>query len=409
MKTTARPPAAGTLREILGAARGQRDEWVGFVERLALAESPSTVPEAQAHVLDLMGWGLEELGFAVRRVPGEIAGGLLLARAGIRRGGGGFQVMVGHSDTVWPIGALDEMPVELEEGRLRGPGVFDMKAGLAQILFALRILRDLGLQPEVEPVVLVNSDEEIGSPDSTRHIERLARKASRVFVLEPALDLEGRIKTARKGIGRFEIRVRGRSSHAGLAPERGVSAIQELSHVVQALHALTDLERGVVVNVGEIRGGTRPNVVAAEAEAVVDVRVNTMEEGREVAERIRAIRPRTEGCTIEVEGAVDRPPLERTPANRRLWLAAREIGEAMGLALHEGRAGGASDGNTTSRFTATLDGLGPVGDGAHARHEYVEVERTLERLALLAGLLLLPAAVGSGGSSGEPAALAEGP
>jgi glutamate carboxypeptidase len=378
--------------EILERVQANREEWVGFLERLARVESPSLVPESQAHVLDLMGWSLEELGFRVRRVPGRTTGGLLVARGGDGwRRSSRFQLLIGHSDTVWPLGTLNQMPVGFNGSVVKGPGVFDMKAGLTQMVFALRALRDLSLEPEVEPVILVNSDEEIGSQESERHILRLARGASRAFVLEPALDLDGKIKTARKGVGRFVIRVKGKGSHAGLAPREGASAIQELAMVIQRLHAITDFERGIVVNVGEIRGGTRANVVAAAAEAVVDVRVNTVAEGVWVGEQIRAIETVTPGTTLEVEGSVDRPPLERTPGNRMLWQAAQELGEAMGVSLEEGRAGGGSDGNTTSQFTPTLDGLGAVGDGAHALHEFVEVDRTLERCALLAGLLLLPA------------------
>ncbi len=381
------PIGAIPQEEILEAVRARRDEWIEFVRTLTLHESPSTDPSSQAHVFDLIGWKLEEMGFRLRRIDGAESGGMLMARSGA---GGPAQLMIGHTDTVWPMGTLDRMPVELANGRLRGPGVFDMKAGLAQMVFAVAVLRDLALEPEVEPVIFLNSDEEIGSEESETHIRRLARRVCRAFVLEPALDLDGKLKTARMGVGRFVIQVQGRGSHAGLAPREGISAIQELSHVIQTLHQLTDFERGVVVNVGQIRGGTRPNVVAAEAEAIIDVRVNTSEEGEWIQEQIRSIEPVTPGVTLRVEGAVDRPPLERTPENRVLWRAAYELGQAMGLELEEGRAGGGSDGNTTNLYTPTLDGLGAVGDGAHALHEYVEVDRTLERCALLAGLLLLP-------------------
>jgi glutamate carboxypeptidase len=244
---------------LLERVRARREEWIGFLERLALAESPSSVPESQTHVLDLMGWSLEELGFRVHRVAGDATGGLLVARGGHRwRRAPRHQLLIGHSDTVWPLGTLDRMPVSRKGSVLSGPGVFDMKAGLTQMVFALRALRDLDLEPEVEPVVLVNSDEEIGSFESERHIIRLARGAARAFVLEPALDPAGKLKTARKGVGRFVIRVRGRSSHAGLAPQEGASAIQELAMVIQRLHGLTDFEKGIVVNVGEIRGEPAP-------------------------------------------------------------------------------------------------------------------------------------------------------
>jgi glutamate carboxypeptidase len=287
------------------------------------------------------------------------------------------------------------MPVRLENGRLRGPGTLDMKGGLTCIVFALRALREQGLTPEVSPVVFVNADEETGSPDSKRHVRRLARAVDRALVLEPALGEEGRIKTARKGVGNFEIRIRGRAAHAGLDPESGASAIRELAEVIRQLDALGAPERGLTVNVGVVRGGTRPNVVPADASASVDVRVVTAEDGREVESAIRSMRPRLEGVTLEVEGGMRIAPLERTERNLRLWDTAREIGSTLGLDLTDALAGGGSDGNTTSLFTATLDGLGCVGDGAHADHEHIVVDATLERCALLARLLLAPAGPGS--------------
>ena len=322
--------------EILDAIRERRDEWVDFVRTLALHESPSTDRASQAHILDLMGWKLEEFGFGVRRIAGSESGGMLFARS---RAGGPAQLMLGHTDTVWPAGTLNRMPVELADGRLRGPGVFDMKAGLAQMVFALQAIRDLGLSPEVEPVVFLNSDEEIGSGESERHIRRLARRVCRAFVLEPALDPAGKLKTARMGVGRFVIRVEGKESHAGLAPREGISAIQELSHVIQTLHQLTDFERGVVVNVGQIRGGTRPNVVAAEAEAVIDVRVNTIEEGEWVRERIHAIEPVAPGVNLHVEGGWTVHPSSGPPrtgcsgvppaGSARRWVSSWRRGEPV--------------------------------------------------------------------------------
>ncbi len=395
MPSSGKVPAIGTqlspelAARILGEVRSRKEEWLGYLERLTLNESPSTEPESQLHVLDLIGWSLEELGLRVRRIPGRTTGGAILARPPGRRGAPA-QLLLGHTDTVWPRGTLDEMPLQQEGSIVRGPGVFDMKAGLTQIVFALRALDRLELEPEVSPVVFVNSDEEIGSPESTQHVRRLARAVCRAFVLEPALGVEGRLKTARKGTGHFSIRVIGRGAHSGLDPERGASAIQELSMVIQTLHALTDPEEGIVVNVGQIQGGVRPNVVAASASAEVDIRVNTLEQARWIEERVRGLEPFVPGCTIQIEGDVRRPPLERTPGNRQLWEQARALGKLLGVPLDEGRAGGASDGNTTSVYTPTLDGLGAVGDGAHASHEYVEVDRSLERCALLACLLLLP-------------------
>ena len=381
----------GSPLHILEAVRARRDEWVTYLEALASMESPTTDPGSQAPVQDLLVQSLRELAFRVRLIRARPSGGMIVATPGSGRGRGRrFQLLLGHTDTVWPRGTLRTMPVEVVASILRGPGVFDMKAGLTHVVIALRVLRDMKLEPEVAPVVLFNSDEETGSDGSTRQIQRLGRRASRVFVLEPALGLDGRIKTARKGTGRFSIRILGRSAHAGLDPEQGASAIQELALVVQSLHQFTDLERGIGVNVGEVEGGVRPNVIAAEARAEVDVRVQSAEQGEWIEERIRGLQARVPGCRLAIQGEMDRPPLERTSRNQRLWREARRLGQEMGLELDEGLAGGASDGNTTSLTTPTLDGLGGVGDGAHAAHEHVDIDRSLERCALLTALLLLP-------------------
>ena len=382
---------SGSPLHILEAVRARRDEWVTYLEALASMESPTTDPGSQAPVQDLLVQSLRELAFRVRLVRARRSGGMIVATPGSgRRRGRRFQLLLGHTDTVWPRGTLRTMPVEVVASILRGPGVFDMKAGLTHVVIALRVLRDMKLEPEVAPVVLFNSDEETGSDGSTRQIRRLGRRASRVFVLEPALGLDGRIKTARKGTGRFSIRILGRSAHAGLDPEQGANAIQELALVVQSLHQFTDLERGVGVNVGQVQGGVRPNVIAAEARAEVDVRVQSAEQGEWIEERIRGLQARVPGCRLVIQGEMDRPPLERTSRNQRLWREARRLGQEMGIELDEGLAGGASDGNTTSLTTPTLDGLGAVGDGAHAAHEHVDIDRSLERCALLAALLLLP-------------------
>jgi glutamate carboxypeptidase len=264
-----------------------------------------------------------------------------------------------------------------------------MKGGLTQIIVALRILRKLGLEPEVTPVILVNSDEEIGSPESGRHIRRLARRVVRALIPEPGMGPKGKLKTVRKGWSNFTVKVTGKAAHAGLDPRGGASAILELSHLIQALHGMTDLDRGVTVNVGVVSGGTRPNVIAPEATAEVDVRVLTNRQAREIRDRILALTATVPGTRVEVLARGSVPPLEGTARNRALWEAAREAGAELGLALEEETAGGGSDGNTTSQYTATLDGLGAVGDGAHAAHEFLFVEKHVERCALLARLLLL--------------------
>jgi len=198
------------------------------------------------------------------------------------------------------------------------------------------------------------------------------------------------LKTARKGVGRYTVAVKGKAAHAGLDPEGGASAILELSHVIQALFALNDPERGITVNVGTIDGGLRPNVIAPESRAVVDVRVATQTDAEWVDQEIKSLEPTAAGTSLEIEGSIGRPALEATPRNQALWMQARQLGRDIGLELSEAMAGGGSDGNTTSLHTATLDGLGPVGDGAHARHEHLDLDRTIERAALLTLLLLEP-------------------
>jgi glutamate carboxypeptidase len=376
--------------EVLARVRAQRDAIVSFITHLAECESPTDDAAAQAPVQELLVEALRDVGYHSRRWPGVRSGGLLLARPAERTRGAALQLLVGHCDTVWPHGTVEEMPVHETDGRLHGPGTFDMKAGLALIVFALGVLRDLGARPPATPVVLVNSDEEIGSPESGRTVRRLARRACRAFVPEPSAGPGGKLKTARKGVGNFEVEIYGRAAHAGLSPGEGASAITELAHVIDALHAFDEGGEGTTVNVGVVRGGTRPNVVAARATAEVDVRVARAEDGRRVEAAILGLESATPGVTLRVSGGMKIPPLERTPANRRLWERARAAAAALGLDVDETMVGGASDGSVISQYTATLDGLGAVGDGAHALHEHVLVDATVDRCALLALLLMAP-------------------
>jgi glutamate carboxypeptidase len=271
-----------------------------------------------------------------------------------------------------------------------GPGTYDMKAGLVQLLTALDLLADIDRRPSVAPVVLVNTDEEIGSRGSTPAVQALSAAADRVYVLEPSLGSAGALKTARKGLGRYTVTVHGRAAHAGLDPTAGASAILELSAVIQSLFALNDAGRGVTVNVGMVSGGIQPNVVAPESSAVVDVRVLTAQDAEQVDAAIRALEPTTPGTSLSVTGGMGRPPLERTERNQRLFASAQQVAALLGVELSEATAGGGSDGNTASLLAPTLDGLGAVGDGAHAEHEFVTVAPWVQRCALLAGLLLLP-------------------
>ena len=383
------PPGVDPVR-VLHEVRWRRDQFVSLLETLCRAESPSLDPVAQQAVHTVLAANLEALGYVVRGLPGPRSGVHLYARPRRRRRGAPMQLLMGHYDTVWPAGTLATMPFAIEGDRARGPGVYDMKGGLAQVVVALATLRGLGLEPAVTPVVLVNADEEVGSRESGQHVRRLARIADRALVLEPSLGIEGRLKTARKGVARYTVTVKGRAAHAGLDPTAGASAILELSHVIQALFALNDPAQGVTVNVGTIDGGLRPNVVAPESRAVVDVRTRSSADAERVDAAIRALGPVTAGTALRVEGSVGRPPLEPTPRNSALFETARALGSRVDLALEGGLAGGGSDGSTASQYTATLDGLGPVGDGAHAAHEYLEIGPTLDRAALLALLLLAP-------------------
>lgn len=378
---------APAIRSFMQARQG---EMVDLLCRLALAESPTDRPDVHAEVQDLLTRQLVAAGCLVDRLDGGEQGAHLVARGRNGTDDRPTQLLIGHYDTVWPMHTLRTMPVRLENGRLSGPGVYDMKGGLVLIIYALRALEELGLEPSVTPLVFMNSDEEIGSPTSTSHIERLARSADRALILEPAQGPSGKIKTARKGVGHFKVRIHGVAAHAGVEPERGASAVLELAHLVQRLHALNDPERGISVNVGVISGGNRSNVVAADSVAHVDIRAYHEAEAMEIRDAVLAIEPVTPGVRIAMEDWDFRQALERTPRNRALWEVTRRTGRLVGLELEETAVGGGSDGNTTSLHTATIDGLGPVGAGSHAAHEYVEADSLPERAALLALLMLAP-------------------
>lgn len=310
---------------------------------------------------------------------------------------------MGHVDTVWPVGTLETMPVTMDDGVLRGPGAYDMKSGLVILLFALRILNDLDIPLSLTPVVFFNSDEEKGSHESSRRIARLARCVDRAFVLEPSLGPEGRLKTARKGVGRYRIEIKGRAAHAGLDPQSGASAILEMSHQVQRLFALNDTSRGITVNVGTVVGGLGVNVIAPTSRAEIDVRVPSLELADELARVITSLEPVTPGVSVHVSCTSFRAPMEANERNQALWSQAVEMADYLELPLLEGTSGGASDGNITSSYTATLDGLGAVGAGAHAEHEQVQIASLVERTSLLAMLVQTPSCTGRVGARGERA------
>ena len=375
---------------ILEHLQTHEEELLDLCGELVTIESPSPDATATRQVLDRLTPEFDELGYRCRMSEPAKSGGFLFARPAVRQRHRPTQLLLGHIDTVWPLGTLGSRPWSVEDGIARGPGVFDMKAGVVQILFALRAVRDLDLDPPATPVVLINSDEEIGSRESTLAIDRLSRIASRAFVCEPGLGSSGAMKTARKGLAKYTITVDGRAAHAGLDPEAGASAILELSSVIQRLSDLTDRERDVTVNVGTIEGGIQANVVAPWSQAVVDVRVLTPEDAVSVDAAIRSIEPVTPGTSITVAGGFGRPPMARTERNAALFEQARRIGASLGMDLKEVTAGGGSDGNTTSQHTATLDGLGVIGDGAHAPSERIDLRNLAPRTALLAALLVEP-------------------
>ncbi|MFL6235442.1 MAG: M20/M25/M40 family metallo-hydrolase, partial [Thermoanaerobaculia bacterium] len=325
-----------TALRLLDHLRDRQDEMTALLRGLALLESPSHEPATQEPVFARLAAELAESGMRPRRLLGKRSGGQLWAVPRERRRGAPAQLLIGHCDTVWPVGTVERMPVEIRDGRLSGPGVYDMKAGLVQGIFALRALRSLGLAPEVEPAFFINSDEEIGSAESLPRIERLARRVRRVFVLEPSLGPAGHLKTRRKGSLRFTIRAFGRAAHSGLDPEKGASAIRELARVIQWLYILADPARGTTVNVGVIAGGLRANVVAPEARAELDIRVLAGEDAVRLEREVLALTAETPGTRIEVLGGIDRPPLEPTPGNQLLTAAALRRAAELGIALGEG-------------------------------------------------------------------------
>ena len=363
------------------------DDIVGLLRQIVELESPTHDKPA----VDQLGTFLEEqlagLGAQVERVPQPAYGDHLIARLP----GPSDQppaLLLAHMDTVWPVGTLATMPWREKDGMVYGPGAFDMKGGIAIGLFALRAISDLGLKLTRPVVWLFNSDEEIGSPTSRPFIEEEARRSAYAMVLEPAVPPDGALKTSRKGVARFNIRVTGKAAHAGAAPEEGVSAIEELARLILELHALTDHQTGTTVNVGVIEGGTRSNVVAAEARAEVDLRVANSKDGERLVAMIYDLRAQLPGTQVNVTGGMNRPPMERTPAIAALFERARHIAAELDLTLTETGTGGGSDGNFTAALgVPTLDGLGAVGDGGHALHEQVIVASLPQRAALLAALL----------------------
>ena len=378
--------------EIITYLKDNHKPMLALLKEMVAIESPSNNKKALKNVIRFLRKELEQLGFYTLHVSGKNTGGYLYARPLIRKKNTPLQLLIGHCDTVWELQSIKDMPVVQSNGKLSGPGVFDMKAGIIQILFSLRAIKALQLDLAVTPIILINTDEEIGSHESTPIIKRLSKLVHRAFVLEPPLGLEGRLKTARKGVGRFTITVKGKAAHAGLDPQKGVNAIVELSHQVQRLYAMNDFDKGITVNVGLIEGGYASNVIAAESKATIDVRVYNIEDGAYITDRIHQLKPILDNVELRIEGRIGRPPMTQTSRNKHLWENAEANGKLIGLNLEQATAGGGSDGNTTSLYTATLDGLGTPGDGAHATHEFIFSDKLIERTALLTLLMLNDAA-----------------
>ena len=352
---------------------------LGRLEQLVTIESPSGDRDGLVQAAGLMAGWLHEAGFHVA-TDQTSAGPLVTAE---RSGGAGRVLVLGHLDTVWELGTLRAMPFRVEAGRVRGPGVFDMKAGLAILAAAATETRG---QDGATVTVLLTPDEEVGSEASRQAIEDAARRADLVLVLEPC-GADGALKVGRKGVGAFELTVLGRAAHAGLEPERGVDAVEELCHQVLALKALGRPEAGTTVNVGVVRGGTRSNVVAERAHGSVDVRVKTQAEADRVSVALQTLRPVVPGAELRWAGGFNRPPMTPNPTVMRWAATADRIWREEGFPPLEAiEVGGASDGNFTAPLAPTLDGLGPPGGGAHARDEHVLVEGLKPRAELLAAL-----------------------
>jgi glutamate carboxypeptidase len=368
------------------AVRARRGEMLDTLKTIVELESPSADKAAVDRLVAHLRERIDATGGDVEALPQDDYGDLTIARWPGTVGQKPLLVMT-HIDTVWPIGTLARKPFQADDAEARGPGIYDMKASVAMMLQALTFLRenDVAHRPLTW---LINTEEEVGSPVSRPVIERLAAESEYVLVLEPPVAPNGALKTARKGVGMFTMHITGLAAHAGADPEKGVSAIQELANQIQYLHGMTDFALGTTVNVGVVSGGTARNVVAAEATALIDLRVTTMAEADRVVKSILSAEPRLPGSTLRVEGGLNRPPMERTNKIAAAFQQVRAAGQRLGLQLSEASTGGGSDGNFTAAIGATtIDGLGCTGDGAHAEHEHISLDGFVERTALLTELL----------------------
>jgi glutamate carboxypeptidase len=381
------PDSRVPMRALLAGARRKQQALLRLTQQLVAAESPSDEKAAVDACVELVVAHARALAGRVKLHRQREFGDVLEARFGPKSRAGSKEkiLLLGHLDTVWPLGTLKTMPCRLSDGRLWGPGSLDMKAGVAMALTALEMLIEAdSLGKEI--VLLLNTEEEVGSPVSRPITEKLAAECGAVYVLEPAQGLA--CKTARKGTGNWRIDVAGRAAHAGVDFEKGANALLELARVVETVSGWTDLKRGLTVSVGVAGGGTKSNVVPAEAWAEVDVRIARKTDGPRIERKFAGLNAVDKRCTLTVTGGINRPPMERGRGTVRLYQRARALAAELGFALDEAATGGASDGNFTAALgIPTLDGLGAVGEGAHARHESIVVEHLAPRTALLAGLL----------------------
>jgi glutamate carboxypeptidase len=376
----------GSMSKLSDYFETRTQSMVSQLRELVQMESPTREKTAVDALGDVVAKRAMTLGAVVTTVRQEERGDHILARwegASTHR-----QILIlCHMDTVWPLGTLNELPIRVEDGRFYGPGAYDMKAGLVLAFTAIQGLRALGTWPERPITCLFNSDEELGSRTSRDLIEEEARRSDLVLVLEPCTS-DGSIKTSRKGTGRFVVTASGVAAHAGAAHSEGVNAIEELSHQILQLQSMTDYARGTTVNVGRIQGGGRTNVVPAHAKAWIDLRITTPQEGQRMLDAVRGLSPHLPGASLEIQGTLSRPPMERNELMRETFRRASAIAARIGFNLTEGASGGASDGNFSAALDVpTLDGLGALGDGAHALHEHVMIHSLPQRAALLAALL----------------------
>ena len=375
--------------ELLRVLKPQLPDMLRVLKRFVTSESPSLEKAATDRCCTVVAKEWRRSGAHVERISQTHRGDHLritFVPENSRTAGQLF--VLGHYDTVYSIGTLKEMPFRISGGKAYGPGIFDMKAGTVQALFALHALQQAKVHLQKQIVFLWTSDEEIGSESSRKLIETEARRSDAVFVLEPSFGPRGLVKTARKGVGTAELLVQGRASHAGLAPEEGINAVHELAAQLTRIEKWNDARRGISINADIVEGGTRTNVIAEHARAVLDLRALRASDMRTVERRLHALRPVHKGAKLKITGGFDRPPLERK-VSAALFARAKSLAKHINLSLAECTAGGGSDGNFTGALgIPTLDGIGAVGDGAHSDHEYVLIHTMPARAALLAALLV---------------------